>query len=99
MLVGEDGVVRSWDLTQDPPRSTAFVKKHTDAIHAVAFAPGETKLATAGEDGRVVVWTPQGEVLKEWQLSGPVYDVSFASDGRHLATANAEGTAFVLRLP
>jgi WD40 repeat protein len=45
VLVGEDGVVRSWDLTQDPPRSSAFIKKHTDAIHAVAFAPGETKLA------------------------------------------------------
>jgi WD40 repeat protein len=99
VLAGEDFVVRSWDLTQNPPHSTAFVKKHTDAIYAVAFAPGETKLATAGADGWVVVWTPQGEVLKEWQLSGPVYDVSFASDGRHLATANAEGTVFVLRLP
>jgi WD40 repeat protein len=99
VLVGEDGIVRRWDLTQDPPRSTAFAKKHTDAIHAVTFAPGETKLATAGDDGRVVVWTPQGEVLKEWQLSGPIYDVSFAPDGRHLATANAEGTVFVLRLP
>ena len=99
VLVGEDAVVRSWDLTQDPPRSTAFARKHTDVIHAVAFAPGETKLATAGEDGRVVVWTPQGEVLKEWQLSGPICDVSFAPDGRHLATANAEGTVFVLRLP
>jgi WD40 repeat protein len=99
VLAGEDGVVHSWDLTQDPPRSTAFVKKHTAAIEAVAFAPGETKFATAGDDGRVVVWTPQGEVLKEWQLSGPIFDVTFAPDGRHLATLNGEGTVFVLRLP
>ncbi len=34
--------------------------------------------------------------LREWQLPGPVNGV--AADGRHLATANGNGTVYILRL-
>jgi hypothetical protein len=38
-------------------------------------------------------------MVGEWRLPGPVYDLAFASDGRHIATANGNGTVYILRLP
>jgi hypothetical protein len=34
-----------------------------------------------------------------WHFPGPVNGVTFDATGRHLATANANGTVFILRLP
>jgi len=39
-----------------------------------------------------------GRKLREWQFPGQVY-ASITPDGRHLATANANGTVYILRLP
>jgi hypothetical protein len=35
---------------------------------------------------------------REWTLPGVVHDVAFAPDGRHLATANGNGSVYILRL-
>ncbi len=55
--------------------------------------------------GLVRVWQRQGEgldaweVAGEWELPGPVQALALARDGRHVATANSNGTVYVLRLP
>lgn len=33
------------------------------------------------------------------KLPGPVYSLDLAADGRHLASANADGTLYIFRLP
>lgn len=43
-------------------------------------------------------WAKQA-TLKSWKFPGPINAVSFAPDSKHLITANANGTAYVLRLP
>jgi WD40 repeat protein len=40
----------------------------------------------------------KGERVREWSLPGLVNDLAYAHDGRHLLTANANGTAYILRL-
>jgi WD40 repeat protein len=68
-------------------------------LRALAFSPESKRLATAENDGAVVVWSAaNGEQLQTMRLAGPVYQVAFAPDGGHLATANGNGTVYVVRL-
>jgi serine/threonine-protein kinase len=49
--------------------------------------------------GRVVACDiATGRTTREIQLPGPVYQLALAPDGRHVATANANGTIFILRV-
>jgi WD40 repeat protein len=95
----DDGTVRLWDLDADPPQGRTFFKWNTDNVWSVAFGPDGKTLASAGRDGRIILWNVlAGDKLREWQLPGPVRGVTFASDGRHLAAANGNGTVYILRL-
>jgi WD40 repeat protein len=94
-----DGTVRLWDLAADGSRGRVFLRWHTGWVRSVTFGPAGKTLASAGPDGRIILWdVAAGDKLREWQLPGPVWDVAFAADGRHLATANGNGTVYVLRL-
>ena len=51
-------------------------------------------------DGQLTLWDADAaRKVREVTLPGPVLSFSFAADGRHLATANANGTVYILRLP
>jgi serine/threonine protein kinase/WD40 repeat protein len=77
---------------ENPPRPASMLR-------AVAFTPDSLGVATADDEGNVILWRiGTGEKLAAWKLSGPVYHLSFAADGRYLATANGNGTAYVLRV-
>jgi WD40 repeat protein/serine/threonine protein kinase len=68
------------------------------SIHALAFAPDGQSLA-ASYPGRLVVVDPVGKkVLHEWHLPGTAEDLAFGPEGRYLATANGNGTVYLLRL-
>ena len=58
----------------------------------VALFPGRVAEACSWSD-------LAGKRSAEWRLFGPVYDLAFAPDGRHLGTANANGTVYLFRLP
>jgi len=60
--------------------------KHADIVHAVAFAPDGSAVASAGDDGRVLVWDPTTGLART--LPGQavsVFSVAFAPDGKTLA--------------
>jgi WD40 repeat protein/serine/threonine protein kinase len=68
-------------------------------IRALAYTPNGRVLIAADESGQVVFWdASSGEKLRKWQFPGAVYGLAVAADGRSLATANANGTVYVLRL-
>ena len=48
------GVIAVWDLNTRH-RPTIFAA-HTDGIRAIAFAPDDKLIATAGCDGRITLW-------------------------------------------
>ncbi len=94
-----NGRVRLWDLSEKEVKQETVWKGHSGAVLALAFAPHGKSFVSAGRDGRVVVWgAGDGKRLCEWQFGGQVHDVAIASDGHHLATANANGTIYILRL-
>jgi WD40 repeat protein len=101
-----DGRVLAWRSTGGTFRLTdaatgkerANLAGHTAGVNAAAFAPDGTTLVSAGQDGQVIWWETSGKRRNDWLLPGPVADVAFASDGRHIAVSNSNGTVCVLRL-
>ena len=97
---GGDGTLRlcSWDGLVF--RAGPVLRGHRNVVHGVAFASDGKTLVSAGEDRSVKVWdVTAGKGIREWaDLGSPVNGVAFAPDRRHVVTANASGTVYVLRL-
>jgi WD40 repeat protein len=89
-----------WRLSgKEPPRRTLRLDGHLLAINFMAYSPDGQMLVSAGQTGQVILWeTMTGSKYREWQLPGQVARITFADDGRHLITANENGTLYVLRL-
>jgi WD40 repeat protein len=97
---GPDAAVRLWDLKTG--KETSW-QGHRDAVCGLAFSPTAPLLATCGEDGTVRFWDPSAgkprvRTLGPGPFGGAVRAVAFTPDGRYLATANANGTVYVLRV-
>jgi WD40 repeat protein len=106
LALTDDGqAVQLWDLSSPVPVERARLQGHqlqgwSDVVHAFAFSADGRLLASAGRDGRLIVWDVATAAKRhEWLLPAEASAVAFAPDGRHLAVGRGEGTAWVLRLP
>jgi serine/threonine-protein kinase len=68
-------------------------------VRTVTFAPSGHLFAFVTIDGHVTLWDADTRRVREMAMPGPVMSLSFAADGRHLATLNANGTVYILRIP
>jgi len=66
--------------------------------NCASFSPDDKLMATAGAGTLQVLEAAGLKPVREWQLPGPVHAVAFAHDGRHIATANGNGTVYIFRL-
>ncbi|MEA4908169.1 MAG: NB-ARC domain-containing protein, partial [Anaerolineaceae bacterium] len=72
---GGGRLIRSWQA-------------HTDLVWSLAFSPDERSLASVGFDGAIKLWDlASGELLWSGQHSGDANEVSFAPDGKTLASS------------
>jgi WD40 repeat protein len=97
---GPEPVVRLWDLASGEQTTC---RGHAGHVHGLAFSPRAPLLATCGEDGTVVVWDRTSglsrlRTLGPGPFGGAVGAVAFTSDGRYLATANANGLVYLFRV-
>jgi WD40 repeat protein len=98
VTVDSDHTVRLWDLEAAGDESSRVVRVPDFQLHAVVFAANGSQVIVAGDRG-LVACDLAGQVVTRCRLPGPVHDLAVSSDGKHLATANANGTAYILRLP
>jgi hypothetical protein len=75
---------------------TAGFRAHADEACALAVDPAGRWLATGGWDGRVALWTLQGELLQEADLGAEIADVTRLGDGRLLALHQLPETGVTL---
>jgi WD40 repeat protein len=100
--IGEapETVVRLWNLETSEevawrgPRGT---------LRGLAFSPTLPLLATGAEDGTVRLWDRSGSegrarVIDLGSVPSGVRALAFTPDGRYLATANGNGTVYLLRV-
>jgi WD40 repeat protein len=65
---------------------------------AVGFL-GDGQVVTTGDDRRLTIWDLDGKIVSERLLPHFVTGLALSKDGKYLATANSNGTVYILRLP
>jgi serine/threonine-protein kinase len=92
---GCDKTVILWEFTSAGPKEIATFKGHTENVKALAFSPDSKVLVSASLDGTIRFWQ-RGSIWTKDQLAmlqgegGPVYDIKFSLDGRHLAVGTLD---------
>lgn len=91
------GGVALWNVIEDRPAEIAELKGKPVAA-ALAFVPGEPRLAVAGRDGVVSLWETERAGDGVFALTGhsdELRGVVFSPDGRFMATASRDGSAIL----
>lgn len=84
-------------------RDRAKLKKHTGNVNGVAFSPDAELIASAGADGRLIIWDAAGQIKYSTQRPNPFDAVAFRpNEGESgefwIAAANRNGTVFVMHM-
>ena len=75
------------------PQTKMNWQAHAGAVTSVSFSPDRQILASAGIDGRVIIWNFSGQKIAEWKAGQQsVNMVNFSPDGNFLATAGRDST-------
>ncbi len=91
-----------WDCGGAGPngREPAFLPAHSDTVNCVRFAHGDSRIASAGEDGLVfVVRVDDQRPLFGLFDSAPVSALSWSADDRRLAIGYASGRVRLCPVP
>lgn len=88
-----------------PKQAQAFVpahakvqlvfKQHQQTVHAVAWSPDGTLLASGGNDQRLLTWNVNGQVQVNKRQNAAIRALAWSPDNHHLAAAVATQVLFL----
>src|SRR5262249_55434911 len=86
-----------WDSVGRPRNSNSA---HEDLIRAMEFSTDGSRLATAGEDGTIKIWSNKLQLLKTLVSAHalPVHSIAFDSKGFHLIAGSEDGSGRIWNL-
>jgi WD40 repeat protein len=99
------GSIKVWDLAKR--QTVRELPKQKQPVVASAMSADGKRFATATMDNVIKVWdVAKGQELRKWELRVPlqanrpfVRNLAFTPDGKFVATANANTTAYLLECP
>ncbi len=98
-----DGSIRLWDL--DCLREVRKLEGHKESVLSCAWrADGRLLASAGGTDGTVRLWDlggiePRSRAIRLFPAGTRfLHGIALSPEGRHLATANPDGTVYILRL-
>lgn len=94
--------VTIWDCSSSPEGSKPIIlRMHDDFISALAFQKNAMHLASAGLDGRVLLWSPGREKrpLAGIGANSPISRLAWSPDDKRLAMSTESGFVTVLSVP
>lgn len=95
MSAGYDGTIRRWNL--ETGEEIVTHAGHRGEVRASTWLPDVAALASAGEDGRILVWSPEKTPRELLSLGQPADGLTYAQG--HLVTVTRdEGQAVVVPL-
>jgi WD40 repeat protein/beta-lactamase regulating signal transducer with metallopeptidase domain len=107
----EKGIIKLWDLKfnelsgvnirhpEDIARIASPYDEHR-TVNTLEFSADGRRLLSADGGGRVTVWSvPTGEIVKRWTFPGWVWAARWSPDQQLIATANQNGTVYLLVAP
>ena len=93
-----DSEIKIWDLKKR--EATKTFKANKGGLLTLAMSPNGKTFVTVSLSGEVRLWkTEDATELRSWELSTPVKNIVFTPDSKHIVTANADTTLYVLDLP
>lgn len=103
LATGGGSTVTLWDFhrARGPAGSRPLeLDLHSERLTALSFQPGGELLASAGADGRVLLWHPYEDDLPVGgnALEAPITALAWAPDGHKLAIGARDGTIAVMEL-
>jgi WD40 repeat protein len=105
-LVSGGKTIKRWNVARRRESNSELELEIEEevAIVSLAFSPDGQTLVALSRDGTVRLWDwtpPLLKLRKKFQVAigeDPIRQMVISPEGRHLATANADGTVYILRL-
>ena len=68
---------------------------HEGQITALDWSPDDSLILSAGADGRLKLWSPEGKLIRSMSHLGPVWDAAFDPRGNFIVSVSEDSTAMM----